>query len=120
MSNTISQPLSELLVRFCQETGTADFTNVYSGRGMFGKQCFGITVPRFSTLLGTIGSILNFILEESPDALLQRELLEEFGSILNKGMTDNLGTGTIMYFPGYLLSDDVPSEDIDEGEEGED
>ena len=116
MHTTISQPLSELIVRFCQETGTADFTNVYSGRGMFGKQCFGINVPRFSTILGTIGSILNFVLEESPDALQQRELLEEFGSLLNKGVTDNLGTGTIMYFPGYLLDEDVPSEDEEDEE----
>jgi hypothetical protein len=66
-------------------------TNTYSGRGMMGEQCFGIMcdegVRQGFTFFAHLAA-------EQPDVALQ---------LANAVRTDSLGTGMIVYFPGYTL-----------------
>lgn len=69
----------------------------YSGRAMFGQYCLGLTVPsvfdafRIATLLGEMMS--EYILVHMSD----------------NAATDDMGLGTIIYFPGLQVRD-VPEE----------
>ncbi len=56
----------------------------YSGRGMFGKTCMGITVDELENSLFRLG-------KESADY--------EFSKELENFRTDNMGKGSIIYFP---------------------
>lgn len=63
----------------------------YSGRNMYGKECFGIVTNNVTNLCKFflyLDSDDNFIGEDLADAVRE----------------DNLGYDTIYYFPGFTLS----------------
>jgi hypothetical protein len=71
----------------------------YSGRGMFGEECFGVVLEsdsQFSRFLLALG-------ETEPD--LARDLADRV-------RTDSMGMSGIWYFPGFTL-ENVPEEDDD-------
>lgn len=70
-----------------------DLTATYSGRGMFGDQCIGLT--------GTAGDLMRFVvaLIELDEALIADELADRV-------LSDNMGTETIFYFPGVTVEED--------------
>lgn len=69
--------------------------NDYSGRGMYGETCFGVSgADEF-----TLGVIFHRLMGDTAVELA------------NRANTDTLGRGTIVYFPGVKLEDFVEYED---------
>lgn len=77
----------------------------YSGRGMYGRTCVGITIER-GTSAFTVG--IHVAAELGEDAHEAARLSTAH---------DNLGLDTILYFPMVDWPKDVPDEDIDEDED---
>jgi hypothetical protein len=66
----------------------------YSGRGMYGKECFGI--------VGTPGDAMAFLV-----ALAKVDALDVDVIYMAKYTSmDNLGLKTISYWPGYTIDDE--------------
>ena len=68
----------------------------YSGRGMYGKSCLAVEVPNGASLAATVARIVGFVCE---DIELRDDVVEAF----DYASTDNLGLGTILYFPKYAM-----------------
>jgi hypothetical protein len=80
----------------------------YSGRGMFGAECVGITLPSMTDFI-TLGCALQVMYDNGEiDGTL-------FGELTNHASTDNMGRSIIIYWSG-VSCDDAPSDD-DEDEE---
>ena len=63
----------------------------YSGRGMYGHECFGVVVkniPEIARFAAALGS------------------LTECDDLMEDAASDEMGLGLILYFPRYTLSDD--------------
>lgn len=77
-------------------------TDNYSGRFMYGKLCFGITVSQLATALYDVSEALReIIIKEKRDDL---NLAKEAADMLEDGnltdfKTDNMGLDYIVYFP---------------------
>lgn len=67
--------------------------NNYSGRSMFGRECFGIVSAERDIV---IGAVLTMVLAEVDTGI---DVLE----LVARARTDNMGYDTIIYFPGYSL-----------------
>lgn len=72
----------------------------YSGRGMYGDLCFGIAaapneINVFLVALGTIADNNDDADDMATDHVLH---------LAESARTDQLGTGSIVYFPGWQLS----------------
>lgn len=84
----------------------------YSGRGMYGKECLGVTVGRsgIGKLVADIIMQLADMHEDTPHSVVA----EAF-----EGMcTDSMGTGTIVYFPDTPFTVDEEEEDDEEFDDG--
>ena len=74
----------------------------YSGRFMYGKLCFGVTVSQLATALYDVTEALReIIIKEKRDDL---DLAKEAADMLEDGKltefkTDNMGLDYIIYFP---------------------
>lgn len=77
-------------------------TDNYSGRFMYGKLCFGVTVSQLATALYDVSEALReIIIKEKRDDL---NLAKEAADMLEDGnltefRTDNMGLDYIIYFP---------------------
>ena len=72
----------------------ADVRENYSGRGMYGDTCFGLTVDRESEMFKffvAAGHILD---------------MEDAMTLASSAHSDNMGRSIIFYFPGVKLSDE--------------
>jgi len=72
----------------------------YSGRGMYGGTCFGVDFDRESDSYKFLVSL----------ALVMAEDDEEWGDqhamdLAEQAVTDSMGRGMIVYFPGVKLED---------------
>lgn len=77
-------------------------TDKYSGRFMYGKLCFGITVSQLATALYDVSEALREIIITENRADL--DLAKEAADMLEDGeltefKTDNMGLDYIVYFP---------------------
>lgn len=70
------------------------FTNTYSGRGMYGEKCFGITTNGIPGVL-MVFAALSHIFDE--DAV---------GRLASAAQQDSMGRDIIVYFPGFELYND--------------
>ncbi|MHB8407832.1 MAG: hypothetical protein ACYDHY_06915 [Acidiferrobacterales bacterium] len=82
-------------------------TRSYSGRGMYGRSCLGVTIDRDHDLMDFIADVLEHA-SESEDISLS-ELADSFRG----AKTDSMGLGTILYFPDVAHQDE-PAEEGDE------
>lgn len=82
MDNTLKQII---------ENANHDVYEGYSGRGMFGRECTGVT---FS---GTQAELIADLIESASEL----NLMEDLPDMLRNARTDTLGRDTIMYFPNY-------------------
>lgn len=84
----------------------------YSGRGMYGKNCVGITVPNITDLIA-LGCSLQVMHDNGEiDGAT-------FGEMTNHASTDNMGRDMIVYWPNVNCSDAPADEDEEEEEEEE-
>jgi hypothetical protein len=94
--------------RFLEQA--ADIANIgdcpirddYSGRGMYGEQCVGIDLPgqrelyRFLIALGAL-------MTEDASWRDDPEPTADAMDLANAAITDSLGLGVILYFPGWTV-----------------
>lgn len=78
----------------------------YSGRGMFGKECLGISLKRNDTLGKFFSELLYVVMtKEFEDKL---EVIHELQEAFRSMETDSLGMGMVVYFPHTEYYDDEP------------
>lgn len=92
----------------------ADVTNTYSGRCMYGDQCFGVVTDGREALVGL--AVVLAMATNTPDAEVD-ELVEQASELLRKVRGDSMGLGRIFYFPGYTLAEPHAEADDDDDEE---
>lgn len=81
--------MKHILQQIVDDSG--EFTSrSYSGRGMYGKVCLGVTVDRDHTM----GEFLALIIESVTD-----ENQDELAEALRGLRTDSMGLGEVLYFP---------------------
>lgn len=73
----------------------------YSGRGMYGEQCLGITID--GDLIGFAMWLAACLTEEGHFDLAE--------SLAAQACTDSLGRGSILYFPRTASPDEIAEED---------
>lgn len=119
MKNTISKELATI-IRTAVEDEECRIYEQYSGRGMYGRNCFGVTVPRFSEV-GVLQIIINIIgeLRNRNSTCPNKEgLIDELLELNWKESSDNLGMDMIYYFPNILWPEDEETEEEEDDEEG--
>lgn len=89
----------------------------YSGRGMFGKQCIGVSTDDVFELIANITKeIVDTDIEPvSRDSSTVR--LNEWIELMTQIRTDSLGRGEIIYWPNMKWSADIQA--VDDGEDDE-
>jgi len=89
--------------------GEAEYDEIredYSGRGMYGGSCFGV-VLRSARELNIFIFGLGYEsrdLEDS-DSPEHQALADNLHRMARVAQTDSMGSGIIVYFPGYTLCD---------------
>lgn len=68
----------------------------YSGRGMYGRECFGIVVRSYEVL--AVGIALERLLAERDSDVRATQLARHCS-------TDSMAFDVILYFPGFELKD---------------
>ena len=117
MKNTISKELAAI-IREAAENEDCQIYEQYSGRGMYGSKCFGITVPQYSEV-GVLQLFFN-ILGELHNRN-KEELINELLELDWKMSSDNMGLDMIYYFTNIQWPEEEETEEgDDEDEEGED
>lgn len=81
----------------------------YSGRGMFGKECVGISADN-------VGDTLADLLQAAKDAE-DDESVDVVIDALRDMRTDNLGRGVVVYFPSFEWKDEEDEDAEEEPEE---
>ena len=86
----ISEPLAEVIAEYAE-----DVHLTYSGRGMYGDTCYGFS--------GDVARIIGDVLQDIAD---MPDPIRQFGEMLSISRRDNMGLGTILYFPGWSIASD--------------
>lgn len=71
----------------------------YSGRGMYGKRCVGVTID---------GSLLGFL----ADLVEECEDTHDGAILMRAAQTDQMGRGTIVYWPRAEWLDEDDEEEV--------
>lgn len=74
----------------------------YSGRGMFGKECVGVTLDRNTPESEFIADVIEVIADNE-----EWDTLREFCSLLRDSRGDSMGLGSIIYWPQIEWPDDM-------------
>lgn len=114
MNSTLSLDLAEQ-IRDAVENAGASIYEDYSGRGMYSRKCFGITIDRHSGK-----GIMEIMMELTMEIFdCDHDMLKDEMRDLNwKMVQDSMGTGTIYYFPRIQWPEEESNEK-DEDEEDE-
>lgn len=67
-------------------------TRSYSGRGMFGKECLGVTTDNPIKMVCEVIAAFSVKVNDI-------ETVEELTKVLGKAQTDSMGRDTIVYWP---------------------
>lgn len=101
--------LAEHIKERCEDFGEVDFRNSYSGRGMYGKQCVGITGSETACM-----SLISAVIV----ALVDEVEADEFPAAVDTLMSfsrDNMGLDIIVYWPQIApLDNEDDKEDNEE------
>ena len=99
----------------------------YSGRGMYGKKCLAFdldgSLPQEMAQLST--DIMNYCYDnlsgDSAEELINE--MENFFDIISEAKTDDMGLGTVIYFPNVTWGenwDENSDEDLEDEEDDDD
>lgn len=86
----------------------------YSGRGMYGRKCFGIVIDRYTSACAMAFQLAALLAKEGEEDLL--------GWLSGNVKEDSMGLGTIVYFPDIQWPEndgEEADEDTEEVEEEE-
>lgn len=93
LSDTAKLHLEELIAN-SEEYQEVHTDNDYSGRGMFGQKCLGIS--------GSTSALDMFLIDLVADAP-NKKVRKELRDMIKAMRRDQLGLGMIYYFPGFQL-----------------
>jgi hypothetical protein len=77
-------------------------TTKYSGRGMYGEHCLGVDLDRNQSVFELIADLIKSDARNHPAA---------FAALIRALRIDDLGLGTIAYFPTAKFSGEEKAED---------
>ena len=110
--NTISKELQEIITRISEDCDITIHED-YSGRFMYGSTCLGLSFE------GSAGSLFAAFIRELENA--KSSTVEEAAEMFDDMRSDNLGLGTIFYFPGWKFDEsEVEDEDSEDDEDWDD
>lgn len=89
----ISDSLYELICDTAENFDGVSLYPDYSGRGMYGKECFGLS--------GNAGAIDNFLFEVRDNC--DKKQAKELREMIKDKNQDQLGLGVIIYFPHFEI-----------------
>ena len=102
------QALAQRIKDACEDSGEVDFRNDYSGRGMFGRNCVGIssTTRECNKVIATvINALMSSVSAEAlfrGDSYKLSDAEQEFEQsveLLLDSEQDSMGHGVILYWP---------------------
>ncbi len=115
--------IQKMLKDACEDIGEVSFRNDYSGRGMYGRKCVGITGSR-SDCQRVIGAVLQQMTQELFDTAIDssegeeqaaydlNDVVQENIDKLMQQSMDSMGLDVIVYFERLApLTDDELSEE---------
>jgi len=73
----------------------------YSGRGMYGKECLGITFKRGMGFVNVVDAMLEYI-QNNEEYYIE---IESFREGIRDMQSDSMGLGTVVYFPSVEYDD---------------
>lgn len=91
MQHTLTTPQQNLFTEFCERFDIGLRAD-YSGRGMMGKDCVGLSLSQFQSPFMVGMEFAKFLLQQ-PDPT------EDLFELIQGNSTDSWGKGTILYFP---------------------
>lgn len=97
----VSRELENAIRNAADDCGFA-IRSDYSGRGMFGQECFGIVA-------NSVGKVVASILRNIDDP----DVIEEFSDVLENLHTDSMGKSSIFYFPNFRFGEEEEDDDWD-------
>lgn len=109
--NTLSKHLNNILLDSIDNAGLVKPYFNYSGRGMYGRTCFGVVVPRSTSSFDVAMSIIADMINTDQNQSDINEIMEA----LSEAREDSLGLDTILYFPNLQI--DRIQSDIEDEEE---
>ena len=83
----------------------------YSGRGMYGDTCFGLTFDSITDFVEFVKAVTEVVTYESVDEVTT-PLTNFYDNYLTKVSTDSMGLSTIYYWPRVKLVN-VPEHALD-------
>jgi len=83
----------------------------YSGRGMFGATCLGITTDQYTSPSGVIKDLIVAFVEQNHENKNFIQEFRQFTDYLNDPRSDSMGRGTVTYFPDIDWVDEDEDED---------
>lgn len=110
--NAALQPFVNALVEVSDQEGYS-ISPRYSGRGMMGETCLGLTHGRSSEFDIAMEIVLHMSGELAGDQL--NDALEAMGDLRTK--VDSMGRSTIIYWEGLQVDGHVDGADDEEGED---
>lgn len=94
------QPISRLIVAIVEDLdGVRVMPSPYSGRGMYGMTCVAFSLETSITPLQVFGRILEW--SDRLPAEDREEVIANLIALTEDARTDNLGLGTVLYFPDF-------------------
>lgn len=126
--------VQKMLKAACEDSGNVDFYNGYSGRGMYGTKCVGLT-GSFTSCMNIVGEVLKQMTQELFSTAIDstdgeenaaydlNDKVQEAIDKLTDMSYDSMGLDMIVYFPALEQladEDDLPTDDdIDSMDEGD-
>lgn len=95
--------------------GDVDFRTHYSGRGMYGRNCIGITGSD-RQCNQVIGDAVKLAAEDYVDETIDRDEFNDLVDTLMKSSQDNMGLDMIVYWPSVAFEGES-EEDADSTKE---
>lgn len=117
--------IQKMLKAACEDSGSIDFYNGYSGRAMYGKKCVGLT-GSYRDIQRLIGEVQRQITQELFDTAIDcadgeknaahdlNDTVQEMLEKLADQSYDSMGLDMIVYFPKIeemSAKDELPSDD---------
>jgi hypothetical protein len=97
----------------CVGLNEYEITESYSGRGMYGASCFGVTVEPSNVryVYAALGFAMGYAsaevgwVDEAEDAITAADRQGAADSLLGFARQDSMGRDVIVYFPSWALAD---------------
>ncbi len=103
MSKNIPVQIIENIMDAC-ELDSDNIQHKYSGRSMYGENCFGIVFQGVNNAFQFFTELGAYAYEVDRDDLVSYTLQSDLERLAQVACMDSMGMDVIVYFPGYILA----------------